>query len=109
MRPEIEEIFVKYHKSATKDGSMTPNDFLNFIHSVQKEERVTLEDVKKIIAEVETKMPPDVKEPTLFVTGFSNYISSAKYNSLFKPEKTQVYQDMNHPWTHYWIASSHNT
>ncbi len=97
VRPEIEEIFVKFHKQATKDGSMTPEEFLTFLRTVQKEdgEKLTLKDAERIIAEVETKVPPKEKEknvPHLYITGFANYLSSARFNSVFKPEKAQVYQ-----------------
>lgn len=75
---------------------------------------------KKIISEFEK--PEHGKEPTfLSVTGmihkslsngfsgFSAFIASGKYNTVFNAEHAAIYQDMNQPFTHYWIASSHNT
>ena len=39
---------------------------------------------------------------------FSSLFTSAQ-NDLFLPEKEALYQDMTHPLSHYFIASSHNT
>lgn len=39
---------------------------------------------------------------------FVNFLMS-KRNSLFKDESATIYQDMDRPLSHYWIASSHNT
>lgn len=39
---------------------------------------------------------------------FVNFLFS-KQNSVFAEEYAQIYQDMDRPISHYWIASSHNT
>ncbi|XP_067931452.1 1-phosphatidylinositol 4,5-bisphosphate phosphodiesterase gamma-1-like [Watersipora subatra] len=39
---------------------------------------------------------------------FLNYLFSTD-NSIWNEETTQLYQDMDHPLSHYFIASSHNT
>lgn len=39
---------------------------------------------------------------------FINFLFSKK-NSLFMDKCATVYQDMDRPLNHYWIASSHNT
>jgi hypothetical protein len=36
-------------------------------------------------------------------------LMSSSDNSLFSPQKAALYQDMNQPLSHYFIASSHNT
>ncbi|XP_028391934.1 1-phosphatidylinositol 4,5-bisphosphate phosphodiesterase gamma-1-like [Dendronephthya gigantea] len=47
-------------------------------------------------------------EPYLSLPEFLDYIFS-KTNSVFNEEHAKVYQDMTHPLSQYWIASSHNT
>jgi len=64
--------------------------------------------LKKIIAELEVKDHGKNAE-NLFCTGFAAYLGSPKYNSIFNPAHQTIYQDMNQPFDHYWIASSHNT
>ncbi|GFS05595.1 phosphoinositide phospholipase C [Elysia marginata] len=44
----------------------------------------------------------------LFLTGFTAYLLSEECD-LFDPEHLVVCQDMSHPLSHYFIASSHNT
>jgi len=39
---------------------------------------------------------------------FLDYMYS-KHNSIWDESCNVVSQDMDHPLTHYWIASSHNT
>ena len=39
---------------------------------------------------------------------FVNFLSRTD-NGAFAPRAKEVYQDMSHPLSHYWIASSHNT
>jgi len=106
VRSEIVDIFEKY--ADPKTGYFTPEAFLKFFRTIQKEPEADLEKVKKIIAEVEIK--DHGKDATnLYVSGFSSYIVSLKYNSCFNPHMEKVYQDMTQPFAHYWIASSHNT
>jgi len=40
--------------------------------------------------------------------GFCAYMASQS-NSVMKPERAYLYQDMTRPLSHYWISSSHNT
>jgi phosphatidylinositol phospholipase C gamma-1 len=50
----------------------------------------------------------DPRQPSLSMQEFVNFLFS-KRNSIFKEECNAVYQDMDRPLNHYWIASSHNT
>lgn len=47
--------------------------------------------------------------PTLTSAGFARLLTSVEDNSVFRPSKADVYQDMNQPLSHYFISSSHNT
>lgn len=40
--------------------------------------------------------------------GFTNYLLSPECD-VFNPKNASVYQEMDHPLNHYFIASSHNT
>jgi hypothetical protein len=44
----------------------------------------------------------------LGIDGFTTFLLSEECD-LFDPEHLSVCQNMNHPFTHYFIASSHNT
>lgn len=69
---------------------------------------MTLDQARSIIAELEQPYKGNPAQ-VMFSTGFSAYLASQKYNLLFNPEHTRVYQDMTQPFAHYFIASSHNT
>eukprot|EP01114_Cavostelium_apophysatum_P013700 TRINITY_DN3379_c0_g1_i2.p1 TRINITY_DN3379_c0_g1~~TRINITY_DN3379_c0_g1_i2.p1 ORF type:complete len:538 (-),score=201.55 TRINITY_DN3379_c0_g1_i2:371-1984(-) len=107
VRPEIDEIFVKF--CDPKTSAMTPEMLLKFLQTIQKEKGADIATAKKIIAEFEHKIhETDPAPEQLHLTGFSSYICS-KHNNLFNPQNAVVYQDMNQPFAHYWVASSHNT
>jgi len=105
VRQEINDLFYKH--ADPKHGYMTPEQFVNFVKTFQKE-TIDVATAKKIIQECEK---PEHKKPAehMFVSGFSVYITSNKYNSVFNPARATIFQDMNQPFSHYWIASSHNT
>jgi uncharacterized protein YjbI with pentapeptide repeats len=103
VRPEVEELFEKI----AKKGHFTAEEFAQWL-SKEQGEKVEVAQAKQIIAEVEKKDHGKDSE-LLYNTGFSAYLTSSKYNDVFNPHHATVYQDMNQPFTHYWIASSHNT
>lgn len=43
-----------------------------------------------------------------FITGLANYLKSPE-GDIFNHDHDKIYQDMTHPLTHYYVASSHNT
>lgn len=49
-----------------------------------------------------------VYSAVFFFPQFVNFLFS-KRNSILDEKTTEIYQDMDRPINHYWIASSHNT
>ena len=43
-----------------------------------------------------------------FIAGLANYLKSPE-GDIFNHDHDKIYQDMTHPLTHYYVASSHNT
>jgi len=108
IRPEIDEIFHKFADSKTL--TMSPEQFVKFLQTIQKETTADVNFAKQVIAEFEHKIHEKDPAPThLSSIGFSKYLTSSKYNLVFNPKKAALYQDMTHPLAHYWVASSHNT
>jgi len=80
------------------------------LQTIQKDTTADTNFAKRIIAEFEHKIhEKDAAPDHLSSIGFSKYLTSSKYNSVFHPKKAALYQDMTQPFAHYWIASSHNT
>jgi hypothetical protein len=90
-------------------------------------ERITREEAETLLCQCENIQPTTTTTATnintnttntntntntnimLTLKGFINYLTSEKMNSVFNSAHSVVYQDMNKPLHHYWIASSHNT
>jgi len=104
--------FAKILKIALVDqekGYMSPEQFLKFLQTKQKQSTAKADWVNQVIKECEIK-DHGKEENNLYVSGFANFLCSEKFNSLLDPEKSKnVYQDMSKPLSQYWIASSHNT
>ena len=48
--------------------------------------------------------------PIFSVSGFTHFMMFSEWQDIVNvKEKNMVYQDMEQPLSHYWIASSHNT
>eukprot|EP00027_Filamoeba_sp_ATCC50430_P001013 CAMPEP_0168555584 /NCGR_PEP_ID=MMETSP0413-20121227/8417_1 /TAXON_ID=136452 /ORGANISM="Filamoeba nolandi, Strain NC-AS-23-1" /LENGTH=837 /DNA_ID=CAMNT_0008586453 /DNA_START=37 /DNA_END=2550 /DNA_ORIENTATION=- len=105
VRPEIEELFQKV--TGGKKEHLTAEEFAHWL-SKEQGEKVDAARAKEIIADVEKKNHGKDAE-FLYSTGFAAYLTSSKYNDVFNPQHATIYQDMNQPFTHYFIASSHNT
>eukprot|EP00752_Nemacystus_decipiens_P001301 g1292.t1 len=79
--------------------------FALFLREVQGENMTTEE-----VAELAAAVTAHGSDSTLSYRAFFNYIGSVHYNSpVDVVTLSTVYQDMNQPLSHYYIASSHNT
>jgi len=108
VRPEIDEVFHKFADSKT--GTMSAEQFVKFLQTIQKESTADVAFAKRIIAEFEHKIHAKDSDPThLSCIGFSKYMTSLNHNYIFNPKNAVVHQDMTQPFAHYWVASSHNT
>ena len=100
-RPEIVEIF---SEATNKADKFTPQEFVDWIKTSQKE-TWTLEQAEKFISTVEKQ-----GEKNLTIRGFLAYLGDKDdINGIMNPAHKKVYQDMTQPLAHYWIDSSHNT
>ena len=122
-RKELDEIFIKYvtRKTSNEDGEessskaaaasphwrykMTPDDLSVFLRETQKVE-MPVEECAKFIAAYE----PTSDRSALSMEGFTQFMMFNESQEIIDvAQKCTVYQDMSHPLSHYWIASSHNT
>ncbi|XP_036939376.1 1-phosphatidylinositol 4,5-bisphosphate phosphodiesterase delta-1b isoform X2 [Acanthopagrus latus] len=101
-----EEIDVIYGEYAKTTGFMSPENLVDFLMKEQRE-KATLADAHKIIEKYELDENAKGKK-LLSKDGFLMYLHTPEaliYNSHHR----EVYQDMSHPLSHYFISSSHNT
>jgi phosphatidylinositol phospholipase C delta len=86
---------------------MSVENFRRFWREVQKVE-ITDEIAQKLFRKyhlAEFDSPPD----TIEVCAFSKLLCDPRANALAGPDRLSTPQDMNHPLSHYFISSSHNT
>ncbi|PVD33909.1 hypothetical protein C0Q70_05171 [Pomacea canaliculata] len=103
-RPEIYFLLVRY---ASNTDYLSTDDLLLFLEAEQGMQRVTKEKCLDIISQFEPSKEGR-KRCQLGIDGFTAYLLSEECD-LFDPEHLTVCQNMNHPLTHYFVASSHNT
>ncbi|KAK7099384.1 1-phosphatidylinositol 4,5-bisphosphate phosphodiesterase delta-1-like isoform X2 [Littorina saxatilis] len=103
-RPELEEIFLRYSRGK---GFMATKDVLGFLREGQKMHDVDDEYCSGLIKHCEPAGTSKTNNQ-LTMAGFKNFLESDR-QFLFKPAHAVVYQDMTRPFTHYFVASSHNT
>ncbi|KAH9513757.1 Inactive phospholipase C-like protein 2, partial [Bulinus truncatus] len=103
-RPEIYFLLVRYASNA---DFMSIDDLLLFLEAEQGMHRISKENCLEIIERFEPTKEGKLKNQ-LGIDGFTAYLLSDKCD-LFDPEHLTVCQDMTHPLSHYFIASSHNT
>lgn len=102
-REEIDVIYAEYAKT---DGLMSANDLLNFLLNEQREE-ASQNDALQLIEKYELDENAKAKQQ-MTQDGFLMYLHQPE-GLIFNQAHKSVYQDMNHPLSHYFISSSHNT
>lgn len=83
---------------------MSTDDLIKFLKVEQKME-MSGEEVEKIVEAFE----PSGDKKTFSNEGFTHFMMFSEWQEITDPAKRLIYQDMNQPLSHYWIASSHNT
>jgi len=100
VRLEFKTLFNQYAKGKQY---FAPEDLLSFLQEQQFEKAATLATAQQIIGTYEQN------NSQLTFVGFSKYMTSPE-NSVYNIQHTsRVYQAMNFPLSHYYIAASHNT
>jgi len=104
-RPEVYFLLARY--SSTTSDHLIPTDLQLFLESEQGVENVTNQMCLDLISQFEPCK--SIREvPALGIDGFTKYLNS-NHCSLMDPKHLKVYQDMDQPLNHYFIAASHNT
>lgn len=102
-----EEIVNLLKKFSSNGAPMTVEDFHYFLVNEQGMEDVSKEYSLEMILNHE---PTEAgrKNRELGIDGLANYLKSPE-GDIFNHDHDKIYQDMTHPLTHYYVASSHNT
>lgn len=102
----IGRIFYKY--SADK-SRVTFRELQAFFRDEQKDQRIP-DAIATLVWDFVSHSggQRDPRQPILTIQEFVNFLFS-KRNSAFNEESLTIYQNMDQPINHYWIASSHNT
>ncbi|CAG8455021.1 8033_t:CDS:10 [Paraglomus occultum] len=79
-----------------KNGSLDFKEFQQFMALTEKEYRTLYHKFS------------DKERAAMTLEGFNTFLVSSD-NSIFAPEHSKIFQDMNQPLSHYYINSSHNT
>ncbi|XP_047465999.1 1-phosphatidylinositol 4,5-bisphosphate phosphodiesterase delta-3-A-like [Mugil cephalus] len=101
-RPELDAVFTRYSANGCVLSTVDLRDFLK-----DQGEDASLTHAQSLILTYELNEWAQ-KNQFMTANGFTMYMLS-KQNCVFNPEHAMVYQDMNHPLSHYFISSSHNT
>ncbi|KAJ0060299.1 hypothetical protein NL108_010102, partial [Boleophthalmus pectinirostris] len=101
-RPELDAVFIQY---SANDCVLSTVDLRDFLRDQEEDASVT--HAQSLILTYELN-PWAQKNHFMTPNGFTMYMLS-KENCVFDPAHARVYQDMNHPLSHYFISSSHNT
>lgn len=81
----------------------------DFILSVQKESKATLEDANLLIESIKTMGYSKDDDKKLFKQEFLEYLTS-KFNDAYDPaSRLPLKSSLDQPLSHYWINTSHNT
>ena len=104
-RPELTEVFLKYAKhNVHSKARMSAQNLCDFM-AIEQHIELCYEEAEHYIKAFE----PSGDKKSLSQDGFSHFIMFSDLHTIINPRSKLVYQDMNQPLSHYWIASSHNT
>lgn len=103
-RPEVYFLLARY---TSNSDYLTTDDLLLFLEAEQGFSRVGKEHCLDIIKRCEPT-EEGRKLKCLGIDGFTQYLLEEDCH-IFDSEHRTVCQDMSHPLSHYFIASSHNT
>ncbi|KXJ08747.1 1-phosphatidylinositol 4,5-bisphosphate phosphodiesterase delta-4 [Exaiptasia diaphana] len=103
-RGELANLFTQ---CSSNGAFLSIDDLQYFLINRQCQENVTHEECRRFINAYELT-PEGRKHNELGFDGFIKFMSSVE-GELFNPEHDKVYQNMDQPFAHYYIASSHNT
>ncbi|XP_068136968.1 1-phosphatidylinositol 4,5-bisphosphate phosphodiesterase eta-1 isoform X4 [Hyperolius riggenbachi] len=90
-----------------KKDHLTVDELAQFLKVEQKMNNVTTEYCLDIIQKFEVS-EENKEQNVLGIEGFTNFMRSPA-GDIFNPLHIEIYQDMEQPLSHYYIASSHNT
>nr|DBA26105.1 TPA: hypothetical protein GDO54_010403 [Pyxicephalus adspersus] len=90
-----------------KKDHLTVDDLAQFLKVEQKMNNVTTEYCLDIIQKFEVS-EENKEQNVLGIEGFTSFMRSPA-GDIFNPLHSEIYQDMEQPLSHYYIASSHNT
>ncbi|PWA47886.1 phosphoinositide phospholipase C family, EF-hand domain pair [Artemisia annua] len=101
--PDVNEIFKMY---TSGESEMSPEEFLRFLNEIQGEDRVTIDEVERIMDQV---LNSSQSHLTRYVFGVNDFLKYLMMDDINGPIKTQVHQDMTAPLQHYFIYTGHNS
>ncbi|XP_068727997.1 1-phosphatidylinositol 4,5-bisphosphate phosphodiesterase delta-4-like isoform X2 [Montipora capricornis] len=103
-RKEIVNLMKRF---SSNGAHMTVNDFRLFLITEQGMCDASKEYCEEMI---KTYEPTESRKRKgeLGIDGLTNYLKSPE-GDIFNPAHDEIFQDMTHPFTDYFIASSHNT
>ncbi|KHN75452.1 1-phosphatidylinositol 4,5-bisphosphate phosphodiesterase eta-1 [Toxocara canis] len=105
-RPDLEHALRLF--SSIDDSALTVNDLREFLTNEQHFTDVDAKKAESIIETYETPNHDNHKGKLLGAIGFRRLLQS-RWGNITKPGHESVFQNMDHPLSHYYVNSSHNT
>jgi len=99
-------LFDDYFQTYLEEDKISLKGFITFLSFVQKD--LIIQDENRIIQLMKQYSSNDSLQTYLSNQEFMSYLFS-KDNQVWDTQFDKIYQNMDKPLTHYWIASSHNT
>uniref|UniRef100_A0A9J2Q5D5 Phosphoinositide phospholipase C n=1 Tax=Ascaris lumbricoides TaxID=6252 RepID=A0A9J2Q5D5_ASCLU len=105
-RRDLEHILRMF--SSSHEETFTANDLRRFLSTEQQFPNIDDKKAHEILEEFETGKQAGQHNKLMGPLGFRQLLQS-QWGNIIKPGHETVFQDMDHPLTHYFINSSHNT